>query len=160
MSEACPTYSYGAYAPECPYPPGGHRWNRIPFELWPTFYHKKDNIFKVGSLGEQGKDLMPCPNPCIGTRCFACQARSVPWWPAPGTALSIVVHDTPPAVQGAGPVMLCADLTGRAVETDSCKNADVEGCTETSSKKSKFCLAESPYAKNGTSAAEFCTQIQ
>lgn len=135
--------------------PGGKRRGRPPFEMWPTYFGVEGDskTFKVGSLQEQADDLVDCPTPCKGQRCTDCQTRSVPWWPAPGVPVSIAVHDTASVESGAGPIMLCAEVTGFATEEASCTAAGLEYCRPTSEedlKSSRFCLYSiSPFLPAG-----------
>ena len=141
----CPRYSYQNYdnSPGClnAEAPGGVTWRQPLFELWPTFYAagESGNVWKVGALSEKAKDLIDCPTPCTRASCTECQARAVPWWPVPGTAVSIVVHDTARVETGSGPVMLCADITGMAVQKQACEDADIVGCKDAALKSTKFC---------------------
>ena len=141
----CPRYSYQNYdnSPGClnSEAPGGVTWRKPVFELWPTFFPENGatGVWKVGALSEQASDLTECPTPCSWSSCTECQARAVPWWPVPGTAVSIVVHDTARVTSGSGPVMLCADITGKAVEKEACVNAGVVGCKEAALKSESFC---------------------
>lgn len=124
--------------------PGGMSRGSKVFEMWPTYFGVPgdNNTFKVGSLSEEADDLVECPVKCE-RYCTDCHSRNVPWWPVPGTAVSIAVHDTSVVESGAGPIMLCAEITGLAVEQKACEAAGIEDCRETPEEEKKmnsYCL--------------------